>query len=130
MMKHRPITLLLILLLFIVFYGCEKHPFDYRNKFIGDYDFSVHKNVWDVTGVNIDTYYNYSGKISYGSGDDEVRIKFLDDTETQCQLFEDGSLKFHYTRGEFVSTKEVQFSSDYRSGGGGTQYFVSGKRIK
>ena len=121
----------LIFIFFIaILNGCEKHPFDYRNKFIGNYDFSVHKNVWDITGVDIDTYYYYSGKISYGSGDDFVKIKFLDDTETQCQLFEDGSLKFNSTRGEFVSTKEVQFSSDYRSGGGGTQYFVSGKKIK
>ena len=121
----------LIILAFIALsYGCEKHPFDYRNKFIGDYDFSVHKNVWDVTGVDIDTYYNYSGKISYGSGDHLVKIKFLDDTETDCRLFEDGSLKFNSTRGEFVSTKNVQFSSDYRSGGGGTKYFVSGEKTK
>ena len=121
----------LIFIFFIaILNGCEKHPFDYRNKFIGDYDFSVHKNVWDVTGENIDTYYNYSGKISYGSGDHLVKINFLDDAEIECWLFEDGSLRYIIKEGEFESTKNVYFIIDYRSIGSGTIYNVSGKKTK
>jgi len=129
-MKHKPITLLLILLLFIVFYGCEKHPFDYRNKFIGDYDFLVNLRTWIPPDSVTETDYNYSGKISYGSGDDFVKINFLDDKEVDCRLFEDGSLKVNSIRGEFESTKKLRFITEYGGLGGKATYYVSGKKTK
>ena len=129
-MKHKPITLLLILLLFIVFYGCEKHPFDYRNKFIGDYDFSVHLRVWIPPDSVTETDYKYSGEISYGNGDHLVKINFLDDKDIDCRLFEDGSLKYNTIRGEFESTKKLHFISEYGGLGGKATYTVSGEKVK
>jgi len=125
-MKNKLIILIFILL----FYGCEKHPFDYRNKFIGDYNFSVHKIVWITTGEVTETNYKCSGDISYGSGDDFVKINFLDNTDVIAQLFEDGSLIYYHIKGEFESTKNVCFIIEYRSGGGGTIFNVSGVKTK
>ena len=122
---------LFILLFLSLIYGCQKKPFDYRNKFIGNYNFSVHKRTWSTLGPVTETDYNYTGTISYGNyNDNAINIIFLDDKNVEPILYEDGSLKFQALKGEFESTKKLHFLLGNYALGGGTTYEVSGEKIK
>ena len=92
--------------------SCTKRPFDYRNKFIGNYKFTVHEQGYGPPPYSIDTIYYYDGKISYGSNKNTVYISFLGGGTTELTIYEDGTLEGvgQYCNGEFESTKKVKYS--------------------
>jgi hypothetical protein len=107
--------------------GCEKHPDDYRDKYLGDYTFNIHET-GNTSSGSIDTVYNYNGKITYGNDDHGITIYcFPGGSYVNITLNEDGSLSGWFT-GKFINTNEIIFT--IISGGPvfSTEYNISGER--
>ena len=101
------------------FVSCEKQPFDYRLKYVGNYDFTS-------TSVNylacVDSSYNGCEVTSYGSFKGEVRISSGDDnglfietpnTSYFVRLYKSGSFKsegdYSGIQGNFNERGEVYY---------------------
>ncbi|MEJ6582436.1 MAG: hypothetical protein QNL61_08130 [Crocinitomicaceae bacterium] len=59
-------TILSLSLFVVVFFGCEKKLFDYRNKYLGGYQFTYYCSYWQMVGTTGDTTIIDEGKIKYG----------------------------------------------------------------
>ena len=69
-----------ILILFVSIFGCKKNPFDYRTKYIGDWDFSYSWSRWSPADSATLSGITYSqGSIEYG---DSSEIKVIRDFNT------------------------------------------------
>ena len=109
--------------------GCEKHPLDYRNKFLGDYTFSVHYSWWDLINGSTDTTYTSDGKIWYGSDDHSVLIKISEGKSFEFDVYEDGTLGSEgFSVGEFESTRKIKFYWHNGGLGGGENYIITGDK--
>jgi hypothetical protein len=123
--------IIFILLCFFLTSGCKKHPLDYRSKYLGNYNFSVHKKTWILYGEITDTNYSYYGKIGYGTYDDNtININFSDNVSVEPTLYDDGSIKTQNLSGQFESTSKITFLLVSDGLGGGTRYDVSGEKTK
>lgn len=122
-----------LLLLSSLLWSCKKNLFDYRNKFIGDYNFLVHKTAWSLSGPFIDTTYSYQGRIQIGSASDKIFINFSEITSMETYIYEDGTVSISFSPhqsliGEFESTKALKFILSNNGLGGGSNYTVSGRK--
>jgi hypothetical protein len=117
----------------LMIFGCKKNPFDYRSKFIGNYNFVVHEIVWEGGTMLLDSTYSFFGNVTLGSISSTVMINFKDNFSIEPKVFEDGSLEgpeshtLHLS-GEFESTKEVKFKYSNGGLGGGGNYDVTGNK--
>lgn len=94
-----------ILCVFFTITSCNKHLFDYRNKFLGDYTFNIHETGYNTLSNEIvDTMFIYYGKIEYGTNENNISISFLEALSAEPNLFEDGSIIGDGVKGEFNST--------------------------
>jgi hypothetical protein len=65
-----------ILILFVSIFGCKKNPFDYRTKYIGDWDFSYSWSRWSPADSATLSGITYSqGSIEYGDGSEIKDIR-------------------------------------------------------
>lgn len=111
---------IIIPLLCILIYGCEKKPFDYRTKYIGDYTFVVQSSSWDPLNGQHDTTYTMEGEIDYGSGKNAILISFSGSSSTKIfTLFEDGTIQARTIpvgcSGEFESVNKITYSCHWAS---------------
>ena len=122
----------ILILLFCIFLvtGCQKNPFDYRTKFVGDYNFTVRLTTWTIYEQTGDTTYLFKGKIWYDGNEKMVSVEFSGYQPEKVNLYEDGSMKGQHVNGEFVSTKKVRFKVTYNALGGGAQYSIIGDKAK
>lgn len=122
-----------ILLLNILLWGCKKSIFEFRNKFIGEFDFLVHKTAWTLSGLMLDTTYTFGGRINTGSESDEIIIYFSENTSIESKIFEDGTISANQIphqslNGEFETSKEVKFNLSNTGLGGGSNFIVNGRK--
>ena len=115
--------------------GCEKNPFAYRSKYVGDYDFV---NSWSSYNMSLTpptssgTSYT-SGKIEYGKKG-MIQITFDNNNPaffTELEIDRDGTLYFISggTAGKCDSRKKMHYSySSNGLGGGGTSYIIGTKK--
>ncbi|HVA98494.1 MAG TPA: hypothetical protein VNG53_06330 [Bacteroidia bacterium] len=113
-----------------ILFGCQKKPFDYRNKFLGDYTFVTHvHSVYGISPVIIhDTTYTNDGKIWYGSDENKVSISFSGGGTSEFTIYEDGTLEGNGCSGEFESTTKVKYHCGYYSPGGSTTNTITGTK--
>lgn len=66
----------------ISLYSCEKQPFDYRNKVIGNYLFVTKRQEYNqgTSFLILDTIYTV-GTIEYGQNADELLVKYAPNEE-------------------------------------------------
>jgi len=113
--------LITIVLISMTLLGCEKNPFDYRNKFIGDYNYTVHAKIsnYPVIGHFLDTTYTYNGKVLLGTQDNAIIIYLSETRSVEPTIYEDGSLEnlnlSYSISGEFESKTILKFH--YGDGG-------------
>jgi hypothetical protein len=136
-MKRIVLLLLTIVSFKLLFIQCKKNPFDYRNKFLGNYSFVVHAWYWNypVIGQHLDTTYFYNnGTVSLGAYENTIIINYLENRHVETKIYEDGTIEDvnHYNPivGEFESKTILKFN--YRDGGlGSGGYFeISGNKVK
>ena len=127
----KSFTQFLLLGFCFILFGCQKKPFDYRNKFLGDYTFVTHvHSVYGISPVIIhDTTYTNDGKIWYGSDENKVSISFSGGGTSEFTIYEDGTLDGgEGCKGEFESTKKVQYSCYYASPGSSVENDITGEK--
>jgi len=109
--------------------ACKKHPMDYRNKFLGDYTFSVHFSRWQMGSGSFDTTYNSNGSVACGNDDHSVAIALTGGPSFDFIIYEDGSLgPAGFSIGEFESVQHVSFVWSSGGLGGGVYYAITGER--
>lgn len=132
---NKKVHIALLLLLFVALnYGCKKNPFDYRTKYLGDYEFVDSWSSWSMVGPSNSSGVNYStGKVEYGN-DKTIRIT-LNSNNPHFHEFDidrDGNLSLQSgggSIGKFQSRKKVSFSlTSGGLGGGGTDNITGTKK--
>lgn len=134
-MKRQHITRLSILILILTSLSCKKLPFDYRNKYIGDYNFVHSYSSWTVNqGTYASGTDNYSGRVYYDLKSKEY-IKFeYNNSILELKVSRKGKLTLPCgaPAGEFTSDNSVtiNYSTSTCSGalGGGTNISVTGTK--
>ncbi len=103
----------------VILFSCKKHPFDYRAKYIGNYNFTFHYVRGLPPPYHVDTTYYDTGKINYGSDINKISIYFSGGNKNEFVLYEDGTLAesdyYYDASGEFASSNDIIYSF---SGGG------------
>jgi|GEM_PF-2041076 len=112
----------------LIILGCKKHPFDYRNKFLGDYHFSIAISSWDPANGSYDTTYTNDGKIWYGSNQNSILISFSGGESTELTIYEDGTLEANNCTGEFESLRKLKYQCTYQSPAAHSYYGVTGEK--
>lgn len=81
-MKKRAIIAVLSI---IILTSCSDNPFDYRNKYIGDWAFKVRKTEHNTLypGYFNEQDIDYSGRIEAGSTGDLILIQFIQDDQVE-----------------------------------------------
>ncbi len=100
----------LLILFSCSFFGCKKNPFDYRTKYLGNYNFIVNYSSWNgLEGQHDTTYVFNNGKIDYGTDKNTILIFFDSGSSKpsdELTIYEDGSLGC----GEFVTTEIIKYT--------------------
>lgn len=128
-------TFFTISILSFVFFGCEKIPFDSRNKYVGDYNFEYSYSSWQLNlGIYASDTINYSGKVYY-SHKDKIILNYNTNTELELGIEKNGNLRLECgtTVGKFENDDNViiNYSSNSCGGGGlggGTNYRIIGRK--
>ena len=120
-----------VFFLLLILDGCKK-PVDYRDKFLGNYTFTVHYTAYWGLPPNlgsIDTLYTYNGRVSLGSQEKAVLIYFSDKATIEPFIYEDGTWGLYSVfLGEFASTSTVKFHASYYTAGTSSNYDVTGEK--
>ena len=130
--KHFFFWLAIVAICVTLFSTCKKDKEDYRDKWVGEWDFVVEK-FWWVGGEETenDTLY-YSGKISLGDNDNDLYVEYIDNDTLNLIVNEDGELSvydenYHYhAEGQFERKNKVHFKFHGGGLGGGSTYTVDG----
>jgi len=130
----KKMKLLVISLLLLAAYACKKHPFDYRNKFLGDYLMQVRLSSFNmaIPGSNWDSVYMYVGELRYGDSNDEVLIVYGNLLSVQLKVTKTGdfsNLPTHYGGGSIINNDSISLYMRWGGLGGGISHAVNGRRI-
>ena len=101
---------------FLLFTTCKKRLFDYRNKYVGDYEFSGYHYISSVTTGDQETVYfnKEEGRLSYKKSDDrDVMTIEIDDFFTEnFEIDKDGIINFCGYSGHIDDDFELHVSFD------------------
>ena len=129
-MKINLVRITFLLLTTLIFsIGCKKTIFDYRHKYIGEWDIVLIKDFWWATGETVDTS-NYQGEILYGPSDDEIKINNVPYFCYQFTVDKDGQLSCpnqHNPIGT-IDKKSINFIVISMSPGSHTTLTVNGQK--
>jgi hypothetical protein len=92
-MKESTWIFLSVLVLTLNCLGCSSKK-DYREKYIGNWEFTVNTNKHFAPGMGSDTSYSrvYQGFIKYGNSDRELLIKYSGSESAVVEVKSDGEL--------------------------------------
>ena len=128
-------TTLIVVLCVVSIAGCNKPVFDYRKKYLGDYNFSIHYSFWDIGGGSYDTSYTINGIISKGSDLQSIQITYSSQESYEFILFEDGSIQvkncdynYNSCTGEFESVNKISYTITMGGLGGQWTEAVTGTK--
>jgi hypothetical protein len=129
----KQIQLFGLLIVSIIVFSCEKELFDYRNKFLGEWEFKVERTEFNTDSVG---YYHhdsltYLGKIKYGNGDDDLLIQYSSDNSIILKIDKDDKLSdfpTHYCSGEFDGKNKLHLYLRWGGLGGGITHIVDGEK--
>ena len=85
------VNILTVIVLISALFGCKKKLFDYRNKYLGDYQIVYQYSYWQMGGVTGDTTINYIGQIKYGDKGN-IKIDCYDGSEYEFEVSKDGEI--------------------------------------
>lgn len=133
-MKKRFFAGIVIIFTILISFACEKRPFSYKNKYLGNWKFKYNTKVWQMgTATKIETG-EFEGKVYYNKGDkkDIIRILFAPAWDQSYTIEKNGTLFVCSDMGQFLNENEV--SMEYHSTpctfglGSGYDYTVTGSR--
>jgi len=129
----RPHKIYWLLVFIAIIFSCNKKPFDYRNKYIGEWNFKVERT--EVNTDSIGYYYHdtisYFGKIKYGEQEDELLFEYTADNSITLKIDKEDELsKFptHYCGGTFYGSEKVHLYLRWGGLGGGVTHVIDGEK--
>ena len=133
-MKKLELILKIIFIFFVS--NCEKEKLDYREKYVGNWEFNVTRNEYYIgtigDGYNKTDTIIYFGKIEYGNSKNEIKATYTKDDVIIFNLNDAGVLSYFvesYGGGKFENNNQISFYYRYGGGGGGGIHRVRGKKI-
>lgn len=121
----------ILILIFLVGVGCKKDEIDYRDAYIGVWNFKVGRT--DVNTDSIGSYYHdslsFEGEIVYGELNNEISIKYTSNNSITLTIGENGELSnfpTHYCSGKFLATDILNLYLKWGGLGGGTTHQIEG----
>ncbi len=122
-----------VLLGLLIIISCKKEPLDYRNKFIGDWEFKVERTEFNTDSIGY--YYHdsltYFGQIKYGNNDDEILIEYSIDNSIYLAIDRENELSdfpTYYCGGEFYGHEKIHLYLRWGGLGGGITHIVDGEK--
>ncbi|MEI7595622.1 MAG: hypothetical protein WCK02_07740 [Bacteroidota bacterium] len=112
-------------------FSCKKEWFDYRNRYAGKFEFTVHYAFYTMSdGVSVDTTYIYNGKVEKIK-DKKMKIIFgaRENDYREVLVDKEGHFSEGYMGGSFSDKNNVEFTMNTGGLGGGGSYHIIGKRI-
>lgn len=113
---NRKHLILFIAFVAVIVTGCEKELFDYRNKYLGHWNFVSIKNVDYADISKVDKYdsITYRGTIDYGEEDNQLLLQYSETGNITVCVNKDGIISggdlSWYTgdaSGEFTTRKKL-----------------------
>jgi hypothetical protein len=107
----------------ILFSSCEKHVFDYRNKFVGDWRFTVTvtEYQWNTIPQNTTEVIVYDGRIEYAPLDDQITIYYLPDYSRTLYINKKGDICTETRKMGEMDRINFSFKEDW--GGRGSHWY-------
>lgn len=119
--------ILFLVITLLLFAGCRKNIFDYRNKYLGDYKFTIQSSAYGPCGYSANNE-TYDGKIIAGTQDDQIIIYYLSNgSSATVAIDHDGKLTVGYGFGQCTRKNMLL---NFRSGGlgCGIDFQITGKK--
>jgi hypothetical protein len=119
----------------VLFMACEPKPEpDYRDKWVGDWDFETISTSWQMDWPQsiVDTLY-FTGKIFIGDEDNQLSINYLKDHCYVIKVNEEGGFSeggTEYVFGQFEGEDKVLIETRHGGHGGNVQETIGGTKIK
>jgi hypothetical protein len=111
------LLLLSVLFCFFWFVQCKREVADNRIKYLGDYNFMIHKTSFEL-GQTTDTLYSFQGNVSKSGSGQNIFIYYSPNRNIETTLQEDGKFSSpHYATwevyisGKFESPSKITFKS-------------------
>lgn len=128
-MKNNRSILIILLFVTSLFSGCKKWVIDYRNKWTGDYSFTITKTYWTGYAWNT-TNINADGKIFYRPFHNigkSITIQIFGEASFTGDVTKSGTLRDgdHLDIDGKITTTNILFTA-ITSGKPGDRYTVSG----
>lgn len=120
--------ILLLSLATIILSGCKKKPFDYRNKYLGNYHIINHSQINAPPPYFNDTSYSTEGKVEYGSDKNKILITFDSENSSEFIIYEDGTLESSGCSGGFESVNKFKYHCGFYSPGATTSINITGEK--
>ncbi|MHC1707452.1 MAG: hypothetical protein AB9842_08015 [Bacteroidales bacterium] len=132
-MQHKNLLFSLFVVFSVILFSCEKHPFDYRNKYLGRWDFKTNWSKVNVDSIGQSVYGNayYFGEIDYGDSDNELIIRFMLDKEVTIEIDKTGRITNFgttYGSGYFRGKDELSLYLRFGGLGGWEEYNITGTK--
>jgi hypothetical protein len=134
-MKRNVIKTTIILFIAFSLFNCNKVPFDFRNKYIGDWSFEIKASGFNMADSSTFNYTeSYDGEVKYGVADDAVIIKYGDNSTESLDFKIDkrgnlsGFPSSYYGSGEFESRKKLSITITGGGHGGGWTKVINGDK--
>ncbi|NEN23744.1 hypothetical protein G3O08_09550 [Cryomorpha ignava] len=127
------ITFLLFIGGLIFLTSCGKEVIDHRWKYMGDWEFTVHKSSFNVDSIGSSSQENftYNGEIVIADCCDKIGIHYGSEDILIAKLDRDGNLydlPSDHCRGVFDGTDRVHIYLRWGGLGGGISHVVDGVR--
>jgi hypothetical protein len=98
----------MIILFVLIIGGCEKSIFDYRHKYVGDWEFKVIWAVYMLSGQEFHDTVFYHGLISYGNNESELIVSFTSNCDQIISVNKDGTIPESWeVSGQFDDKKHL-----------------------
>ena len=130
-MKYLKKTFLIAVALIILgFFSCEKVPFNYRNDYVGDWQFIVSNSSFSMAD-STSSYeeHEYAGEIKYGDADNELEVHYGDNMFYTIQVDKENgviSSPIPNFSGEFEGSSSIAIRTSWGGMGGGGSSKVEG----
>jgi hypothetical protein len=115
---------LFLFLILVNFSSCKKLPFDYRNKYVGTWNFHYISKTWSANNSifqsTSDTG-NYEGKIFYSLTElkrDYITVEFSPNKKVDIKIDKQGNFS-ECSTGNFSDNNSISFSYNSSKCGGG-----------
>lgn len=115
--------------------GCEKRLFDYRNKYLGDYNVTYTVKWWDMSGNQGSSTSAFVATVKYAKKS-KNKIEFhYNNTMLEIDINKEGELmKCNHKIGKFESKDKFTFKFDTNTcgtgglGGGATYEYIGNRK--